>query len=202
MPSAGETVHVTTLTGGNPDLDADRRNVLKVGGNWRPFEKTDLRLRAEYVRQSIDDPQASFPAATPALEAAFPRSLCPRRRAAIWSRVDLRPVNFRQFIAAIPFRWGFDFTKPLHSKRPSQAQIAAFRQRAAQQGAGGGAAPTSPPVASPPPDAGGAPAGPGGADAGPGGRGFGGGRGGGGGGVGGGRTGGRLTLSADPHAQP
>ena len=59
---------MTTLTGGNPALDADRRSVLKIGGNWQPFEKTDLRLRAEYVRQTIDNPQASFPAASEALE--------------------------------------------------------------------------------------------------------------------------------------
>ena len=74
----GETVNVTTLTGGNPDLDADRRNVFKIGGNWRPFEKTDLKLRGEFVHQAIDNPQIGFPAATPALEAAFPLSLCPR----------------------------------------------------------------------------------------------------------------------------
>ena len=66
------TVFVTTLTGGNPDLEADRRNVFKIGGNWQPFEKTNLRLRAEYVHQTIDRPQASFPAATEALEQAFP----------------------------------------------------------------------------------------------------------------------------------
>ena len=80
----GETVNVTTLTGGNPDLDADRRSVLKVGGNWRPFEKTDLNLRGEYVHQSIDNPQISFPAATPALEAAFPLRFV-RDPAASWS---------------------------------------------------------------------------------------------------------------------
>ena len=25
---------------------ADRRNVLKLGGNWKPLTETDLRLRA------------------------------------------------------------------------------------------------------------------------------------------------------------
>ena len=63
---------MTTVTGGNPDLRADTRNVLKIGGNWQPFDKTDLRLRAEYVRQTIDDPQGNVSAASEALEAAFP----------------------------------------------------------------------------------------------------------------------------------
>jgi hypothetical protein len=176
--STGQTVLVTTLTGGNPDLRSDRRNVFKVGGNWRPFEKPDLRLRAEYVRQTIDDPQASFPAASEALEAAFPDRFVRDAEGTLVS-VDLTPVNFQQS-RKDSIRWGFDFTKPLKSKPPSQAAIAAFRQRSAgQQGAEGQASPPAPVGADP-----------GGSAAG-GGRGFGG-R---GGGRFGGRQGGRLTFS-------
>ena len=178
----GETVFVTMLTGGNPDLDADRRNVFKLGGNWQPKEEIDLRLRAEYVRQTIDRPQASFPAATAALEAAFPDRF-DRDAEGNLLRVDLTPVNFEQS-RRDTFRWGFDFSKPLRSAPPSQAAIAAFRQRFAGQQAQGGQAP--PPSAEgqagPPPGEG---------------RGFGRGRfgGGGGGPFGGGRRGGRLTFS-------
>ena len=93
--ATGQTVLVTTLTGGNPDLRADTRNVLKIGGHWQPFEKTDLRLRAEYVRQTIDDPQASFPAASEALEAAFPERFT-RDSGGTLVAVDLRPVNFQE----------------------------------------------------------------------------------------------------------
>jgi len=70
--ATGQTVAVTTLTGGNPGLRGDTRNVLKIGGHWQPFEKTDLSLRAEYVRQSTDDPQASM-TISEAMEAAFPQ---------------------------------------------------------------------------------------------------------------------------------
>jgi hypothetical protein len=171
-----ETVFVTTLTGGNPALDSDRRNVLKIGGNWQPFEKTDLRLRAEYVRQTIDHPQASFPAASEALEAAFPDRFQRAPDGTLVS-VDLTPVNFEQSRKDI-LRWGFTFTKPLASKPPSEAARAALRERFAQQRAARGqsAAPPPPPEsgAAPPPE---------------GGRGFGGGR------FGGGRQGGRLTFS-------
>ena len=133
----------TTLTGGNPDLLADTRNVLKIGGNWQPFEKTDLRLRAEYVRQTIDDPQGNVSAASEALEAAFPERFVRDESADTLVAVDLRPVNFRSR-AATPFRWGFDFTKPLRSRPPSQAAIAAFRERfAGQRGTGPAAALTS-----------------------------------------------------------
>ena len=56
----GETVLVTTTTGGNPDLQSDQRNVFKLGANWQPFEKTDLRFRAEYVHQTIARPISSL----------------------------------------------------------------------------------------------------------------------------------------------
>jgi hypothetical protein len=194
-----ETVLVTATTGGNPDLDADRRNVFKIGGNWQPSEKLDLRLRAEYVRQTIDDPQGSFPAASEALEAAFddrfvrepctPEPTCIGRLVS----VDLRPVNFEKS-RRDTIRWGFDFTKPLQSQRPSPATIAALRQRFAGERGGQGAPP--PPAegqpagqpAGPPPEG----AGPGGGPGGGGGFRFGPG---GGGGRFGGRQGGRLTFS-------
>jgi hypothetical protein len=184
----GQTVLLTTITGGNGGLRADTRNVFKLGGNWQPFEKTDLRLRAEYVHQSIDHPQGSFPAASEALEAAFPgrffREPCtPEPCTGQLLSVDLRPVNF-QSSRRDTFRWGFDFAKPLQSKPPSQAAIASFRERfAAQRPQGEQALP-----AGPAPEGGGQGAGPGGG--GPGGfRGFGGGR------FGGNRQGGRLTFS-------
>jgi len=183
-----EAVFVTTLSGGNPELDADRRNVLKFGGNWQPFEKTDLRLRAEYVRQTIDHPQASFPAASEALEEAFPDRF-ERDDTGRLVSVDLTPVNFEKSRKET-LRWGLTFTKPLASRPPSEAAIASLRQRFGQQRAEQGQ-PASPPAA----EGGAAPSTPEGASAPPeGGRRFGGGRGFGGGRFGG-RQGGRLTFS-------
>ena len=179
--ATGQTVLVTTITGGNPELLADTRNVLKIGGNWQPFEKIDLRLRAEYVRQTIDDLQASFPAASEALEDAFgdrfvraPCSPEPCRGPLL--SVDLRPVNFEK-ARKDTLRWGFNFTKPLRSAAPAPAAIASFRERFAAQARERGEAP------------------PEGNQARPGGEGRGGGGFRGFGGRGGGRQGGRLTFS-------
>jgi len=181
----GETAIVTATTGGNRDLQSDRRNVFKIGGNWQPLKETDLRLRAEYVHQTIDRPQASFPAASEALEDAFPGRFI-RDSDGNLIRVDLRPVNFEQS-RKDTIRWGFDFTKPLKSEPPSQAAMDSFRQRfAAERARQGGTAPPPPP---PPPPEGGRGAGPGSAGSG-GSRGFGG-----GGGRFGGGMGGRLTFS-------
>lgn len=126
-----ETVLVTTISGGNPALDSDRRNVLKIGGNWQPKEDLDLRLRAEFVRERIANPQASFPAASAALEEAFPDRF-QRNSAGQLISVDLRPVNYEQSRRST-IRVGFDFSKPLQSKPPTEAQISAMRERFRQQ---------------------------------------------------------------------
>ena len=201
----GETVLVTATTGGNADLQSDRRNVIKVGGNWQPFKDTDLRLRADYVHQTIDRPISNI-SVTPQIEAAFPERFV-RNGAGDLVSVDLRPVNFDSS-RRDALRIGFDFSKPLKSRRPSQSVIDQIRAqfRGARGGAqsGQGSATgnaqdgqnSAPP--SPPPEGGQAgppPGGPGGSGPGGGGfGGFGGGRGGGGGFFGGGNRG-RLTFS-------
>ena len=197
----GETVIVTATTGGNPDLRSDRRNVLKVGANWQPSSKLDLRLRADYVHQRIENPISGI-SVTPAIEAAFPgrfvrEAPLPGETVGRLVSVDLRPVNFDQG-ERDQLRLGFDFSKPLKSRRPSQALLDQMRAQfgfaprgAGQAGTPGGAG-AAPPTeggpggAAPPPEGGAAREG-----------GFGGGGrgcGGGGGGFGGGNRG-RLTFS-------
>ena len=133
-----ETVEAIARTGGNPDLLSDKRNVLKVGANWRPLEETDLRVRVDYVHSRIDRPISSFFGVSGAIEAAFPerfvRATCaPAPCIGELVSVDLRPVNFDE-ARRDTIRWGFDFTKPLRSARPSQAAMERFRgQRNAQE---------------------------------------------------------------------
>src|SRR3954452_10797805 len=204
--ATGQTVLVNAITGGNPNLEADRRNVWKLGANWQPWQNTDFRLRADYVHSTIQRPISSI-SATPAIEAAFPGRFS---RCTVVDpvtgcdtvgqlrSVNLTPINFDQ-ARKDTLRIGFDFSKPLKSRRPSQAVIDQFRaqffgQRGQAGGQGGTAAGTPPPGGSPTDGAGQSPAGGGG------GRGeFGGGRGGrfGGGGFGGagGQNRGRIQFS-------
>jgi opacity protein-like surface antigen len=116
--TTGETVLVTAITGGNPDLDADRRNVTKIGINWQPFAETDLRLRGEYVHQTIDRPITGLNV-TPTIEEAFPERFIRDASGQLVS-ADLRPVNFESSRRGT-LRIGFDFSKPLKSRQPSQA---------------------------------------------------------------------------------
>lgn len=131
--TTGETVLARAITGGSPVLGADRRNVLKLGANWRPLSETDLRLRADYVRSRLHDPISSFPGPTAALEAAFPDRFV-RNAAGELVSVDFRPVNFDR-ASRDTLRLGLDFSKPLRSAPPSQAAIEAFRARRAASGA-------------------------------------------------------------------
>ncbi len=128
----GRTATVTATTGGNPALIADRRNVLKVGANWQPSEKTDLKFRIDYVTSRLTNPVQTFPGPSAALEAAFP-SRFTRDAGGNLTAVDFRPVNYDS-ARNDTVRIGFDFTKPLKSKRPSQSTIDQLRQMAAARG--------------------------------------------------------------------
>lgn len=179
----GETVDITRIDGGNPGLNSDNRRVFKAGLNVKPLGETDLTLSADYVSTRIDNPIASFPAATAEIEAAFPERFARDTQGRL-SQIDNRPVNFANSKSS-ELRWGVNFTTRIQteSDRQLEAQRQAQREerlaaRRAAQGAEGGAG------AAPP-----------GAGERPGGRGPGGGRGfgGRGGGFGGGGT--RLNAS-------
>jgi hypothetical protein len=122
--TTGETVLVNAITGGNPDLLADRRRVLKIGANWQPFPKFDLRLRADYVHSATDRPLSNL-TVTPAIEAAFPDRFVRDADGELVS-VDLRPVNFDR-ARRDTLRLGFSLSKPLKSRRPSQSVIDRMR---------------------------------------------------------------------------
>jgi hypothetical protein len=189
--TTGQTVLVDAITGGNPNLQSDLRHVVKLSTNWQPFPKTDLRFRADYVHQTTDRPISSI-SVTQAMEAAFPQRFVRNSSGQLVS-VDLTPVNFDS-ARRDSLRVGFDFSKPLKSRRPSQSVIDQLRQQFGFGGRNGpiraqGSIPPTPPSdgasqGSAPP-------------AGGGGRGFGGGRGGGGGGFfgGGGANRGRIQFS-------
>ncbi|VVS96637.1 TonB-dependent Receptor Plug domain protein [Sphingomonas sp. EC-HK361] len=208
----GQTVNVTTLSGGNPLLRSDTKNVQKLGLTLKPWAKSDLTIVGTYVRTTVDDPIASFPTPTAAIEAAFGDRFT--RVNGTLVRLDTRPINYARTENS-QFRYGFNFSKSLKSK--VQREIEAYRagtgpnpfagmtfpgrQRRqgggeGQDGARGNTAATSAPdgAASPPADSAARPNGP---QAGPGGRrGFsGGGRGFGGRGGGGAGGGGRLQFA-------
>jgi len=105
----GETVDITRIDGGNPDLLADSRRVINLGLNLRPTD--NLSIRANYTENRIDRPIASFPTATAEIEAAFPDRFGRGADGRLLS-IDSRPVNFAESERR-EFRWGLDFSMPL-----------------------------------------------------------------------------------------
>jgi hypothetical protein len=193
--TTGQTVLIDAITGGNPNLKSDLRHVVKLSTNWQPFAKTDLRLRADYVHQTTERPISNI-TVTQAIESAFPERFVRDASGQLVS-VDLRPVNFDS-ARRDALRVGFDFSKPLKSRRPSQSVLDQMRAQfgfgaRGAPGAGQGGAPAtggSAPAGPPPEGAGGG--GSSGGDRGFGSRGGGGGFFGGGGGNG---SRGRLQFS-------
>lgn len=146
----GETVDITRVEGGNPGLLADNRRVLTLRMTARPIEDEDLTFLANYTSVRIDDPIASFPTATPEIEAAFPERFV-RGADGRLQRIDARPINFARSERS-EVRWGINFSEPIGPQRPPGG----FRggrggrggQGAVGQGAGG--QPGSPGEAAPP----------------------------------------------------
>jgi iron complex outermembrane receptor protein len=112
----GQTVDVTRISGGNANLRAEERNVLKFGVNFRPEKIQGLTLNANYTRTRIDNPVAGFPAATAAVEAAFPDRFA-RDADGNLTRIDSRPVNFAKRESE-QIRWGLNFSRQIGKTPP------------------------------------------------------------------------------------
>lgn len=119
----GETVDITRIEGGNPSLQSDHRRVYKLGLTLRPLSETDLSVTANYTNSRIRNEIASFPTATPEIEAAFPDRFL-RDGAGRLLRIDSRPVNFERADRE-ELRWGFNFSKPIASARPPREALPA-----------------------------------------------------------------------------
>ncbi|WP_174273808.1 TonB-dependent receptor, partial [Sphingomonas bacterium] len=121
----GVTADVVAISGGNPALRADDRQVIKLGAQFKPLPKSDLNFTVNYVKSRIRDAVAGLPEPTAAIENAFPDRFV-RNGNGDLTRIDTRPVNFdREDEQSL--RTGFTLSIPL---KPSAATIAAFRKAA------------------------------------------------------------------------
>ncbi|MEH3046082.1 TonB-dependent receptor [Sphingomonas adhaesiva] len=120
----GTTATVTTVTGGNARLIADNRHALKLGLEIKPWSARDINVRADYTRQSTDDPIAAFPSATAAIERAFPDRFTRDPVTNDLLRIDSRPINFARSERS-QLRYGINMSFRLKSK--IQKELEAFR---------------------------------------------------------------------------
>ncbi|WP_145998316.1 TonB-dependent receptor [Caulobacter flavus] len=138
----GESVEVNRISGGNPDLKSEERNVFKVGFTVKPPQIEGLAVNGNYTRTRIDNPIASFPSATAAIEAAFPDRFT---RADPTDEdtdgigrlisIDSRSVNFAKRESE-QFRWGFNYSRQIGKTpprpTPTPEEMQRWRERQGQ----------------------------------------------------------------------
>ncbi|HEY3800769.1 MAG TPA: TonB-dependent receptor [Caulobacteraceae bacterium] len=133
--ASGQTVTVTEVSGGNPALQADSRDVMKVGLTLKPIPNKDVTLTANYVDSHIANAIGALPAATAAIEMALPGRF-QRGAGGDLTEEDNRAFNFasqdRQEL-----RWGINVSLPVGKQPPARPQFAPGRGRRGG-GAGGG----------------------------------------------------------------
>src|SRR5688572_31350741 len=139
--TTGESVDITRIDGGNPGLLADSRRVFSLGARLQPIDDEDLIVTANYTDTRIRNVIASFPTATPEIEAAFPDRFVRDSTGRLLS-IDARPVNFARSERE-ELRWGVNWSQPIGPQRPPEG----WRRRAG--GAPGGARPEGAPQEAP-----------------------------------------------------
>lgn len=135
----GETVDVTSITGGNPLLGGDNRHVFAVRANLRLLGNgqpgtPNLSFNANYTENRIDNPISGFPVATAEIEAAFPDRFL-RGPDGRLLQIDTRPINFARSERR-ELRWGFNFQKAFPP--PAGAQSGGIPGLGGGRGPGGG----------------------------------------------------------------
>jgi uncharacterized membrane protein YgcG len=128
----GQSVDITSITGGNPALLADSRHVFNVGLNIRPFTKTDLGIFGTFTRQHYRNQSQNLPGATVEIENAFPDRFV-RDGAGNLLSVDYRPINFDSTDHE-ELRWGINLSLPIASSQAKkiQARREAFQKAFAE----------------------------------------------------------------------
>jgi hypothetical protein len=123
--ATGQSVTVTQITGANPRLTSDRRDVFKVGLTIKPISSQDLTITANYIDSHVDNPIQTFPAATAQIEAAFPDRFI-RDAEGELTEENLTPVNF-DYQERRDIRWGINYSRPVGRQPPPRPPGGRFR---------------------------------------------------------------------------
>lgn len=142
----GRTVQITRVSGGNPNLNPEDRQVLALGFNLRPWSERDFSVSSNYTRTIVNDAIIAFPTITADLEAALPERFT-RDATGNLTALDARPLNFARTERS-ELRTGFNFSRSFGTPNPA----AAMGGGGMMMMMGGGR-----PAGGPPPGAGGAP---------------------------------------------
>ncbi|HZV84256.1 MAG TPA: TonB-dependent receptor [Brevundimonas sp.] len=119
--ATGRTVLVTRIEGGNPNLDADDREVWRAGVTLRPLKETNFQITSTWTYSRTDGAISTFPTLTPELEAALPGRFT-RDGAGNLTSFDARPLNFERFERQ-DIRTGLNFSRAFGRPNPAAAGL-------------------------------------------------------------------------------
>lgn len=123
--TTGQTVLITTVTGGNPNLLAETQRDLKLSANYDIDVLDRANILVEYYRNRSDNVTSGFPLLTPAIETAFPGRVT-RNGAGQLVSLDARPVTFAQ-TRSERVRYGFNLFGKLGKPLPAGQQGSGMR---------------------------------------------------------------------------
>ncbi|MDJ0276539.1 TonB-dependent receptor [Sphingomonas sp. 2R-10] len=150
---SGQSVDVTTVTGGNAALVAETNKSFKLGLNVKPWSARNLTFQADYLSERTDNPIQGFPAITSEIQNAFPDRFV-RDADGTLIRLDTRSVNFAR-AENNQLRYGLNFFQRITTARSraadAQRQARMEARRAARDAAEAGR-PTSDTPPPPPGD--------------------------------------------------
>jgi outer membrane receptor protein involved in Fe transport len=121
-PLTGETVDVTQITGGNPDLDAEKTTTWTLSGLWTAVPRHNLQLSATYTDTDERNFVSSVPDASQEVMLALPTRFV-RDLDGTLTLVDLRPINFDSHRAK-RLRYGFSLSTTIAGGRPTAMRAA------------------------------------------------------------------------------
>jgi iron complex outermembrane receptor protein len=110
-PLRDETVDITEISGGNPDLGPQRGENRRLSLSMKPFLRLALQLYADYRGIRNRDIISALPPASELIFVAFPERFI-RDSNGVLTIVDVRPVSFAR-LSEDQLRYGFNLNLPL-----------------------------------------------------------------------------------------
>ena len=132
-PLTGETVDVTTVSGGNPDLGAQSTTTKTISAILRLVPSIGLQLNGEYTDLEVRNFVSGLPATSQQIMLAFPERFV-RDADGTLTLVDVRPVNFANHRQE-RIHWGLSLNAPLGRGPRSAPSSAADGEESTEQAA-------------------------------------------------------------------
>lgn len=104
--ATGQTVIVTAISGGNPDLRGSQTHQFRAGLTLKPFQTPQVIIVGNYVDNHVSNPIGGPPPATAAMQAALSGRFITGADGQLVS-IDYRPINFAAQDSR-QLRWGFN----------------------------------------------------------------------------------------------